>query len=541
MVVIKLLYFPDFTIPESSSTNWRSKKKILLLSLPSVHDHAIETSLLNLPVDTSILKEISRLVNNGFFNIKIVSSMLKDLVERTCTTAPSPIFRAFYPDEKTLRNCMIKFTYEKYQSKIDQHALDFKIEQWKKTVKPLIFCHQTEWQRHLITRYSNTCLLDAAYKTTKYALPLFFLVVKTNVNYCVAATFIVQCKDSDSITEALYMIKSWNDNIAKVFNNCPTYICDFHREQAWLRWTNKQGNLHVKDDREKWTNRFFKDEYDIKISTNNGVETQNKVIKSFYLKLTSDKSLNSTIETIIDQFLPESLKKYHLKNLKLTGERPEPFVKHIYNRLSTAQNIYSENKIKKLELEHTFHVKSEDGTCVYTINFLIANCTCIDYIKFHWPCKHLCAIFLYIPGYSFDDLPEIFLNNPFISPDPRYSITNRYVDYLNLDPITLNPRNYLPPDFIGGFSRSCFENVQMCSCTCRYEGCSCTDERRRFRPGPPESSAARSKVSVSPKKIVFLPGESDPDRTIPRLRRHMKEIACVAPYRYNPVQCPVRD
>lgn len=225
-----------------------------------------------------------------------------------------------------------------------------------------------------------------------------------------------------------------------------------------MRWTNKQGNLQVKDDRgqiltlwrsiaqsnddtkftesvekmkltdawlrnpkaqqyfirtwlsvaEKWTNRFFKDEYDIKISTNNGVETQNKVIKSFYLKLTSDKSLNSTIETIIDQFLPESLKKYHLKNLKLTGEykkmsnvipnflhrRPEPFVKHIYNRLSTAQNIYSENKIKKLELEHTFHVKSEDGTCVYTINFLIPNCTCIDYIKFHWPCKHLCAIFL---------------------------------------------------------------------------------------------------------------------------------------------------
>lgn len=158
--------------------------------------------------------------------------------------------------------------------------------------------------------------------------------------------------------------------IATVFNNCPTYICDFHREQAQLRWTNKQGNLHVKDDRgqilnlwrntaqsnydiklkeavekmksteawlknpraqeyfirtwlsteEKWTNRFFKDTFDNKISTNNGVETQNKLIKSFYFKLTSDKSLNSTIETIIDQFLPESLRKYNLKNLKLTGE-----------------------------------------------------------------------------------------------------------------------------------------------------------------------------------------------------------------------------
>jgi len=206
-----------------------------------------------------------------------------DFVERTCITAPSPIHRAFYPDEKTLRNCIIKFTYEKHQSKIDQHALAIKIEQWEKTysndhyffrpynesdgsVKPLLFYHQTEWQRHLIIRYGNTCLLDATYKTTKYALPLFFLVVKTNVNYCVAATFIVQCEDSDSITEALYMIKSWNDkwvpqyfvtdyyeaeynSIAKIFNNCPIYICDFHREQAWLRWTNKQGNLHVKDDR----------------------------------------------------------------------------------------------------------------------------------------------------------------------------------------------------------------------------------------------------------------------------------------------------
>lgn len=100
-------------------------------------------------------------------------------------------------------------------------------------------------------------------KTTKYDLPLFFLVVKTNVNYCVAATLIVQCEDSNSIVKALNIIKSWNvkwvpqyfvtdyceaeyNAIAEVFN-CPSYICDFHREQAWLRWTNKQGNLNRKE------------------------------------------------------------------------------------------------------------------------------------------------------------------------------------------------------------------------------------------------------------------------------------------------------
>jgi len=38
---------------------------------------------------------------------------------------------------------------------------------------------------------------------------------------------------------------------------------------------------------EKWTDKFFKLEYDIKVGTNNGVESQNKLLKSFYLKLLS--------------------------------------------------------------------------------------------------------------------------------------------------------------------------------------------------------------------------------------------------------------
>ena len=41
-----------------------------------------------------------------------------------------------------------------------------------------------------MTRYGNEMtLLDATYKTTRYNLPLFFLVVKTNVNYAVVGGF----------------------------------------------------------------------------------------------------------------------------------------------------------------------------------------------------------------------------------------------------------------------------------------------------------------------------------------------------------------
>jgi len=53
-------------------------------------------------------------------------------------------------------------------------------------------------------------LLDATYKTTKYAVPLFFMCVRTNADYIVVCEFIVQYEDSASIAEALTIIKSWN-------------------------------------------------------------------------------------------------------------------------------------------------------------------------------------------------------------------------------------------------------------------------------------------------------------------------------------------
>ena len=50
--------------------------------------------------------------------------------------------------------------------------------------KCLLFVHQTSWQRRLLNRYGNELsFLDATYRTTKYSLPLYFLVVKTNMEY----------------------------------------------------------------------------------------------------------------------------------------------------------------------------------------------------------------------------------------------------------------------------------------------------------------------------------------------------------------------
>ena len=97
--------------------------------------------------------------------------------------------------------------------------------------------------------------MDATYKTCKLALPLFFLVVRTNVGYSVVAEFVIQHEDATSIAEALQILKKRWDNesitvgnfmidcqqseenaIRGVFPESCVYLCGFHRLQAWLRW-----------------------------------------------------------------------------------------------------------------------------------------------------------------------------------------------------------------------------------------------------------------------------------------------------------------
>ena len=46
------------------------------------------------------------------------------------------------------------------------------------TSNNLLFVHQEKWQQDLLVKYGNQIsLLDATYKTTKYALSLFFVQI----------------------------------------------------------------------------------------------------------------------------------------------------------------------------------------------------------------------------------------------------------------------------------------------------------------------------------------------------------------------------
>ena len=70
-----------------------------------------------------------------------------------------------------------------------------------------LFIHQTTEQQLLLRKYGSLVLLDATYKTSKYALPLFMLVVQTNVNFIPVAEFMVERESTECIKEALKVIK----------------------------------------------------------------------------------------------------------------------------------------------------------------------------------------------------------------------------------------------------------------------------------------------------------------------------------------------
>ena len=83
------------------------------------------------------------------------------------------------------------------------------------STQKLLFVHQTAFHRQLLKRYGNhICLLDATYRTilTKHSIPLFFVVVKTNIDcQVVAGSFAIQDETNHSVGEALAVLSSWND------------------------------------------------------------------------------------------------------------------------------------------------------------------------------------------------------------------------------------------------------------------------------------------------------------------------------------------
>ncbi|XP_047134258.1 calcium-responsive transcription factor [Hydra vulgaris] len=221
----------------------KCRKYILVLPDISVHkNHAVgDNAGISQPISENIIVKIADLVKKG---VNTVSEMRRHLeffvqAEFTANNNLQSANKRYFPIDETIRNHMLNARRKLRRSLIDQECLHDKISEWQiifqeamikfrpkgvnmvddpELKDSLLFIYQDVWQKRLLLRYGNELIfLDATYRTTRYALPLFFLVVKTNIDYQVVAIFVCENETTSAITEALLCIKEWNPTFQPKF------------------------------------------------------------------------------------------------------------------------------------------------------------------------------------------------------------------------------------------------------------------------------------------------------------------------------------
>ena len=201
-------------------------------------------------IDPRVTSHVNHLVGEGVYNTHEMKRHINIFVKNLFKDAPLPkaTNRRFFPSRNDIRKMIFRQRGKLQRSLIDQENLQIKIDQWQMErpddlfffrpstsierppnededdpcnivcqEQALLLVYQASWQKKMLHRYGqDTVFLDATYRTTKYALPLFFLCVHTNHGYMVVGTFIMEREDSSSLAEALEKFKEmnpgWNPN-----------------------------------------------------------------------------------------------------------------------------------------------------------------------------------------------------------------------------------------------------------------------------------------------------------------------------------------
>ncbi|XP_066917540.1 uncharacterized protein [Clytia hemisphaerica] len=385
------------------------------------------------PLDPLVSEHLKSLIRSGNRKPRDLQDRAKEyaLKEFSNEEEFNPFRRRFFPSEKMVKNMITRVKKELRHSKIDQKNIEMLKEIWQKnadivftprtsgtsvireveieivtdngndqdndehnderfegdlasnderTEGKMIFVYQSRKMKRIYRRYAKQLvLLDAMYKTIEYTLPLYFLVVQTNVNYQVAAVIVTQDETTAMIKKALKIVKGWNPDISpkygmvgydtaeitaleEVFPGIQIFLCDFHREQSWTRWVNASENnvSNIVDDvkcrlrriahsvnqsqideavasLKEWDmfkgklKTWFKGTWEPVIkhwtlayrpddlyhcNTNNGTERLSEDLKYEELNGYANSSLSELLTIIIDTFIPKIYNKYVELNVK---------------------------------------------------------------------------------------------------------------------------------------------------------------------------------------------------------------------------------
>nr|XP_045594154.1 uncharacterized protein LOC123755474 [Procambarus clarkii] len=311
----EIIKFPNFRI--TSNTEYYRKKassqvqnaikeknacgeRRTYVHFPYMIDHknhsVAEIQGLKYPIDSRVKRKIEDLVAEGVTDSKALKTSLRQFVQTEIFAgqdSPSKSNRHFFPKKSEIENCVNLSTIKLRISESDQEDVEIKIREWQQCqpedkfyfrpyadvtdetsfhppdyFQQLLVVYQTKWQCQLLDWYGQElCILDGTYKNLDNSLLLFFLAVKTDVDYQVVGSFIVQSETEAAVKEALNIFKEWNPQwkpsvfmsdfsrvemaaIEQTFPDVQVLICDFQREQSWERWALNADNgiYSIKDE-----------------------------------------------------------------------------------------------------------------------------------------------------------------------------------------------------------------------------------------------------------------------------------------------------
>ena len=193
-------------------------------------DTDMQAADLKVAIDREIREQIDSLVDDG---VRSVSEMqrhvcheVKLLFNNKTAPLPKPTNRRFYPSRADLAGLMYRRRRATLQGRMDQDVLEDKVSSFSRDkpdelwvfrrstgdgTQTLLLVHQNAFQKRLLVRYGNELtFVDATYRTTRYAVPLFFVCVHTNDGYVVVAFTVTEKEDSESLAEALGYLKAAN-------------------------------------------------------------------------------------------------------------------------------------------------------------------------------------------------------------------------------------------------------------------------------------------------------------------------------------------
>lgn len=169
------------------------------------------------------------------------------------------------------------------------------------------------------------------------------------------------------------------------------------------------------------------------VDTNNGVEAQNKAFKYEYLPRSLDKSVFGIAVLMVETYVPDSRQKYLQRNVKLSGayrrynskipsylhDRPPHFIKHCLKAKFSSGDLRESDVLCVDMVKGIFSVRSSlQHSHFHEVNLEEPKCTCEQWEKFHYPCKHFFGVFNFFDEeWSFDSLPSHYRNSVFVTLD----------------------------------------------------------------------------------------------------------------------------